>query len=97
MPIGEVAILIGAIAGLIVAVGGVVVPITIAMLNLRKPRDEKPPVEQGQPVAPKADALLAERDRRRRAERERDAYRRALNAANDALRAADQPLHHPDL
>lgn len=84
MEVAQVVLLIGAVSGLIVAVGGSVTPIVIA--RMKRDEEEKPEVEQGQPIGP--DTVL---------KRERNAYRRALNRANDRLAQAGLPLEHPDL
>lgn len=87
MPIGDVVLLIGAINGSIGALALIATPITVAIINHRAAATEEPePVEQGQTIKP--DATL---------KRERNAYRRALNRANDRLAHAGLPLEHPDL
>lgn len=88
MPIGEVVLLIGAINGSVGALGLIATPIMVAVINRKaaKAEPEPDPVEQGQSVKP--DAAV---------KRERNAYRRALNRANDRLAEAGLPLEHPDL
>lgn len=87
MDVAQVVLLIGAVSGLIIAIGGSVTPILIA--RMKRDQEEKPEVEQGQPV-PASDT-----EARLRAELA--AYRRALQRQHNQAAEHGLRLYHPDI
>lgn len=92
----QVLALIGAIGGIIGSVALFGQPLATYAVARLQARQQKPPeVPQGQ--ATDDPLVAAERERRRKAERELKAFRTALRHANDQLAAHGLPLVHPDL